>query len=121
MTGAGGREQPPALPRPTRFVVEAAGPLYERVPTRDADGTLLADFMLRIPGLREREAVAFAAATGRLNALLLGFREIVFAELNLPLNLLWVSVRPRPGVVLEIAGAVRLLEPGALLVGEYRA
>jgi hypothetical protein len=36
------------------------------------------------------------------------------------LNLLWVSVRPRPGVILQLFGAVKLHLPEAKLVGHRR-
>jgi len=48
------------------------------------------------------------------------FSEVVFVDLNVPLNLLWVSVRPRPGVILELFGAVKLHLPEAKLVGHRR-
>ena len=42
---------------------------------------------------------------------------MVFADLNLPLNLLWVSVRQRHGVVTEVATGIREHFPAARLVG----
>ena len=56
----------------------------------------------------------------RLQAVLTRFHEGVFVELNVPLNLLWVSVRARPGVILELFVAVRLQLPEAKLVGHRR-
>ena len=99
------------------FALEGNGPLYERVPTRDESGRLLADFMVLIPGLRERPGHEFASTLARLQAVLVSFSEVVFVDLNVPLNLLWVSVRPRPGVILELFGAVKLHLPEAKLVG----
>ena len=97
--------------------LETHGPLYERVPTRDEFGRPLVDFMLILPGLRERPKVQFCETLTRLQAVLARFHEVVFADLNVPLNLLWVSVRARPGVILELFGAVRLQLPEAKLVG----
>lgn len=99
------------------FALERNGPLYERVPTRDENGRLLGDFMLLIPGLRERPGHEFTSTLARLQAVLVSFSEVVFVDLNVPLNLLWVSVRPRPGVILELFGAVKLHLPEAKLVG----
>lgn len=99
------------------FALERNGPLYERVPTRDESGRLLGDFMVIIPGLRERSAHEFASALARLQAVLVSFSEVVFVDLNVPLNLLWVSVRPRPGVILELFGAMKSHLPEAKLVG----
>jgi len=98
-------------------VLEQNQPLYQRVPTRDESGRCLGDFMLLIPGLRDRPGHDFAIILARLQAVLIQFSEIVFVDLNLPLNLLWVSVRPRPGVILEVLYAVRLQIPEVKLVG----
>ena len=99
------------------LALEQNRPLYERVPTRDEYGRCLSDFMLLIPGLRERPSREFAAALARLQAVLISFSEVVFVDLNVPLNLLWVSVRPRPGVVLELFTAVKLHLPEVKLIG----
>jgi hypothetical protein len=101
----------------TAFSLRSNQPLYERVPTRDENGCLLGDFMVLLPGLRERPGYDFAAALTSLQAVLLSFSEVVFVDLNVPLNLLWVSVRTRPGVILELFGAVKLRLPEAKLVG----
>lgn len=101
----------------TAFSIEGHRPLYERVPARDESGHPLGDFMVLIPGLRERSQREFAEALARLQAVLVSFAEVVFVDLNVPLNLLWVSVRPRPGVILELFGAVKLQLPEAKLVG----
>lgn len=93
-----------------------AGPLHERVPTRDENGHYLSDFMMLFPGLRERPGNGRRETVNRINAVLVGFPEVVFAELNLHLNLLWVSVRARPGVILDIACCVKFQVPEALLV-----
>ena len=45
---------------------------------------------------------------------------VVFADLNMRLNILWVTVRPIPGICLELATAVKLHIPEALLVA-YQA
>jgi len=97
--------------------LESHRPLYERVPTRDEYGRPLADFMLILPGLRERPKAQFNEVLARLQAVLARFHEVVFADLNVPLNLLWVSVRARPGVILELFGVVKLHLPEAKLVG----
>lgn len=97
--------------------IEANQPLYLRVPSRDDNGRPLSDFMVILPGLRDRPGHEFAASLARLQAVLVSFSEVVFVDLNVPLNLLWVSVRPRPGVILELFGAVKSHLPEAKLVG----
>lgn len=96
--------------------LHASGPLYERLPTRDEYGRRLSDFMVLFPGLRERPSGECRERVARVNAILKGFPEVVFAEVNLKLNLLWVSVRARPGVILDIACCLRFHLPEALLV-----
>jgi len=101
----------------TAITLESSQPLYLRVPARDEYGRPLSDFMILLPGLRDRPRHDFAESLARLQAVLISFSEVVFVDLNVPLNLLWVSVRPRPGVILELFGAVRLHLPEARLVG----
>jgi hypothetical protein len=98
----------------------AGEPLWKVVPTRDEQGRLLADFMMLIPGLRESPPHRLEETLARLHLALLHCREVVFADVNLRLNLLWVSVRTRPGVVPEVAGRVQALVPEACLVAEKR-
>ena len=74
--------------------------------------------MVLIPGLRALPRHEFSARVARLQAVLLRFHEVVFADLNVPLNLLWVSVRPRTGIILELFGALRQALPEAKLVGQ---
>ena len=98
--------------------VESHRPLYERVPTRDDDGRLLSDFMVLIPGLRNRPQHQFVDILARLQAVLGQFADVVFVDLNVPLNLLWVSVRSRPRVIREVATAILLHVPEARLVAD---
>jgi len=97
--------------------IEANQPLHLRVPARDENGRSLSDFMIILPGLRDRPGREFAASLARLQTVLVSFSEVVFVDLNVPLNLLWVSVRPRPGVILELFNSVKLHLPDAKLVG----
>jgi hypothetical protein len=48
-----------------------------------------------------------------------GFREVVFADLNVPLNLLWVSVKARHGVIADIYSEFHCRIPEARIVGPY--
>lgn len=102
------------------LTLEANRPLYERVPTRDENGKLLADFMMLIPGLRDRPQHQFADTLARMQWVLEQFSEVVFADLNIKLNLLWVSVRSRPGVIVDVAATLKYHIPEALLVAERR-
>ena len=107
----------PRAPRSSRQGLLPSCPLYERVPTRDESGHLLSDFMMLIPGLGQRPGPECREVMGRVDGVLKGFPEVVFADMNLRLNLLWVSVRARPGVILDIACCLKFHVPEALLVG----
>ena len=97
--------------------LDPATPLWQRVPTRAADGTLLSDFMLLIPGLRRRPGAEQARILDRLDQVLQVHRHaVVFADCNLKLNLLWVSVRPLPGICRELADALVAAVPEARLI-----
>jgi len=104
---------------PAESPLQPAEPLWKRVPVRDADGTRLTDFMMIIPRLRQRSPAEIAAVTGRIERALKAYaRAVVFADLNLALNLLWVSVRPVPGITLELPAVIKLYVPEALLVSQ---
>jgi len=45
------------------------------------------------------------------------YKEVVFIDLNIPLNLLWVSVKHKPGLVLELSTYVKSRIPEAKLIG----
>ena len=94
-----------------------AEPLWRLAPTRGKDGRSLADFMMLIPGLGRRSAKRVEATVAELNAVFAYYRDfVVFADLNLKLNVLWVSVKPSPGITLELAAAVKHRVPEAMLV-----
>ncbi|MHB1531930.1 hypothetical protein [Acidithiobacillus sp.] len=100
--------------------LEPAGPLWQRVPTRDENGDPLADFMMLVPRLKRRSAEQQHDVLARINRVLLSYQSsVVFAELNLRTNLLWVSIRPRLGLCLELPAAIKVMVPEALLVGPY--
>lgn len=94
-------------------------PLWQRAPTRDASGRLLADFMMLIPRLKQRPPHEIERTSRALHAVLSLHRDVVFADLNLKLNLLWVSLRPSPGAISELVAAIRLRVPEAVLVAHH--
>lgn len=97
--------------------LQPGDPLWRRVPTSDPAGQNLNDFMLLIPGLKRW-------AQHRRERLLEELRgvferhadRVVFADLNLKLNLLWISHRQGKGVALALFEAIRERIPEALLV-----
>ena len=100
-------------------ILHPAEPLWKRVPTRGDDGRPLSDFMMLIPSLREKPRGECALAVEDIQRVLNRYHHaVVFADLNLRLNVLWVSIRPIPGMVLELATAIKLAVPEALLVAQ---
>lgn len=104
---------------PLAAVPAPALPLWQLAPTHDASGHLLTDFMMLIPRLRSRPALEIERASRDIQAVLALHQDVVFADLNLKLNLLWVSLRPRQGAISELAAAVRLRVPEAVLVAHH--
>ncbi|APZ44449.1 hypothetical protein BW247_00425 [Acidihalobacter ferrooxydans] len=97
--------------------LEPATPLWQRVPTRTPEGQLASDFMMLIPGLRRRPRNQLQQVLDDIQAVLAHYRSVVlFADMNLKLNVLWISVRPVPGITLELAAAVKVRVPEAMLV-----
>lgn len=97
-----------------------AEPLWQRVPTHDDSGRLLGDFMMIIPRLNSHSTTKIQQIIEKLNALLDLYHEfVVFADLNLKLNVLWVSHRQRTGIGLELAAAIHACIPEAKLVAQH--
>jgi hypothetical protein len=94
-------------------------PLWQVAPTRDSTGRRLTDFMMLIPRLRSRPPADIERASRDIQSVLALHQDVVFADLNLKLNLLWVSLRPSPGAISELASAIRLRVPEAVLVAHY--
>ncbi|VAW99890.1 hypothetical protein MNBD_GAMMA22-1912 [hydrothermal vent metagenome] len=92
-------------------------PLWKRVPTHDEQGALLADFMMLIPGLNKSSHIDFLNTIDSLNKLFTQYnKHVVFIDLNVKLNLLWVSVKSHPGICLELPTMIKNIVPNAILV-----
>lgn len=104
---------------PLTASLQPAPPLWQLAPTRDASGHRLTDFMMLIPRLRSQPPGRIEQTSRDIEAVLALHRDVVFADLNLKLNLLWVSLRPRDGAITELAAAIRLRVPEAVLVAHY--
>lgn len=103
------------LPKTGRLIT-AGGPLWKIAPTHDEDGTSLCDFMLLIPKFKSRQLDYIERAQSSMATVLALYPEVVFANINMELNVLWVSHRYRLGLMLEIVTAIRQHVPEALLV-----
>ena len=94
-------------------------PLWTRVPTRDEQGCYVGDFMMIIPGLKNQSADKRKQTLNALATVLEYYRDIVvFADLNMKMNLLWVSIRPVKGMFVEIPASIIASVPGAKLVSD---
>jgi hypothetical protein len=96
-----------------------AEPLWRRAPTRDQEGQRLSDFMMLIPKLGQRPQHHLRNVLQQLQQVFDYYQHaVVFADLNLRLNVLWVSVKPIPGICLELPAAIKSCVPEALLVAQ---
>ncbi len=104
-------------PRVSLSILDASEPLRKRAPAVDEYGRALSDFMVIFPGLRKKSASRIQRTTQEIHSVLTSFGDtVVFAELNLAINLLWVSIRPVAGIRYEISEALRARIPNARLV-----
>jgi hypothetical protein len=92
-------------------------PLHRRAPTRDERGRPHGDFMMLIPGLRSQPAHVIQAVVRELHCVLTQLGDlVVFADLNLKLNVLWVTIRPGRNVAMQVAATIHARVPEAKLV-----
>lgn len=101
--------------------LENSAPLYKRAPRKDEDGRPLSDFMMIIPQLLTLPPRLIQKKIERIQRVLADFSNlVVFADLNLKINVLWVIIRQSPGACIEIPLAITSVIPEALLVAHPR-
>jgi len=101
----------------TSCELSPAEPLWKRVPTHNDHGQMLSDFMMIIPSLKQQPTHIIKEVINKIEKVLrLYEKQVVFADLNLKLNVLWVSVQPIAGMCLEVAAAIHHFVPEAKLV-----
>lgn len=72
-----------------------------------------------IPRLGRRPAEQVQNTLREISAVLDLYRHaVVYADMNLRINVLWVTVWPIPGICLELPAALKTRIPEALLVGQ---
>jgi len=110
-------DSPAFRPLCNRVALHPAEPLHRRAPKRDASGSAYGDFMMLIPGLRARPRHVIEATVRELELALARLGPlVVFADFNLKLNLLWVTVVPGRDIGLRVAAAIHARVPEAKLV-----
>ena len=101
--------------------VSPAVPLHEIAPTRDENGKPLSDFMMIIPKLKYKPEEYIQHTLNQIDSVLNYYKDkIVFVDLNMKMNLLWVTIKPMPGLILEISAAIKTQVPEALLVADHQ-
>jgi len=96
-----------------------AGPLWKVAPTRDEDGNSFVDFMMIIPKLKKKPQKYIDKTLKDIQMVLNQYSNVVvFANINMKINCLWISHKPQPGICRELVGAIRQYVPEATLVGD---
>jgi len=104
---------------PCSLEIAPSEPLYKRLPYADENGKPLTDFMMIIPKLRSRPQHLIQETIGKIERVLERYSHVVvFADLNLKLNVLCVSVRPTPGLCWNLPAEINNEIPEALLVAQ---
>lgn len=99
-----------------------AEPLYRRVPTQGKDGRSLNDLLMIIPGLKTKSVSEQQSILKKIEQALLHYGElIVFAEVNVKLGTLWLSIQPQLGLGAELAAWIHHHVPETRLVAQHVA
>lgn len=99
--------------------ISPAEPLWKLAPTRDEHGNRLSDFLMIIPRLSKKPEHYIKQTLNDLDKALKPFSDlVVFANLDMKLNTLWVSFKNKPGSFNALTAAVKRSIPEALLVGD---
>lgn len=102
--------------------IQQSEPLWKRAPTRDNSGKPYVDFMMLIPGLRNFEAPRLNEIINKMGAVLKHYEnDIIMADLNLKINVLWVTIQPHIGLSSEMAALIHHAVPEAKLVSQHSA
>lgn len=94
--------------------------MWRLAPTRQDDGRPVADFMMLVPGLGQRAPNERDRVSELIREACAGYGEqVVFADVNYRINVLWVSTEASPGLAGRVAEDIRRRVPEALLVGGH--
>lgn len=95
------------------------GPLWKIAPTRDENGKSFIDFMMIIPKLKKKPQKYIDRTLNDIQMVLSQYSNVVvFANMNLKINCLWISHKAQPGLCQELAAAIRHRVPEAMLVAD---
>ncbi len=97
----------------------AAEPLWKVAPTKDQDGGPVSDVLMIIPKLKTRPQQYIKDTLANIEFALKQHSNIVlFANVDMRLNTLWVSFKAVPGVYASIVSTLKINIPEAVLVGD---
>ena len=75
--------------------------------------------MMIIPGLKDFEPARLRKVIEKLEAVFKYYeKDIVLADLNLKINVLWITIQSRIGLSIEIAALIHHAVPEAKLVAD---
>ena len=96
-----------------------AEPLWKLAPTRDENGGPVSDLLMIIPKLKTKPEQYIKDTLANIEFALKQFNnEILFANIDMKLNTLWVSFKAVPGVYVDIVSTLKTSVPEAVLVGD---
>ena len=99
--------------------ITPAEPLWKLAPTKDKDGGPVSDLLMIIPKLKSKPEHYIKDTLANIEFALKQFNnDILFANLDMKLNTLWVSFRAVPGVYGDIVSTLKTNVPEAVLVGD---
>ncbi len=96
-----------------------AEPLWKMAPTRDENGGPVSDVLMIIPKLKTRPEQYIKDTLANIEFALKQYsNEVLFANVDMKLNTLWVSFKAVPGVYVNIVSTLKTNIPEAVLVGD---
>jgi len=99
--------------------INPAEPLWKIAPTRDEDGNRTSDLLMIIPKLKTRPKHHVQQTFSDIETALNQFKHLVlFVNVDMKLNTLWVSFKSEPGLFAKICTALKLHVPEAVVVGD---
>jgi len=99
--------------------LDPAEPLWKLAPTRDSEGGPVSDILMIIPKLKTKPEYYIKDTLANIEFALKQFsNEILFANLDMKLNTLWVSFKAVPGIYVNIVSTLQTHVPEAVLVGD---
>ena len=96
-----------------------AEPLWKLAPTKDNDGGPVSDLLMIIPKLKSKPEHYIKDTLANIEFALKQYgNDILFANIDMKLNTLWVSFKAVPGVYGDIVSTLKTNVPEAVLVGD---